>query len=135
MVHNDNSTGNKNYVVHRPRLKRLDIPKSEIGKLDISGFDIVRIALTRYPASEKLRETAFPAGWIEEIWFSTMEEHLLDKKGPFIFPQYTVSHYWHTWFSGIYRLKETEFGVWCLGGKYPEIIEKLELKKRTEPIK
>jgi hypothetical protein len=59
-----------------------------------------------------------------------MNEPFFRKKGAYTVPEYTVSKYWHSWFSGIYKLEKKDLGIWSHGGKFPEMINNLELKQR-----
>lgn len=122
LVHSGQSTGNRN---HANRLNKAYQNQSET----------IIDSLNSYPYSEKLKEATFPDGWLESVWSDTINEPLFKKKGAYTIPRYNVSHYWHSWFSRIYRLEKEWYGIWCNGGKYPDLINNLEIKQRSERSK
>jgi hypothetical protein len=70
-----------------------------------------------------------PPGWIDELWEQVTSEASLPvtqgrvKMGD-------VGCFWHTWFTGLYRLDEYKAGFWCPGGPISEGAKKLELRQR-----
>lgn len=69
-------------------------------------------------------------GWIEEVWHKATGEDLF--KSQLNIEVGSVNRYWHTWFTGLYRLDSYDTGLWCPGGPLAQCIEKLELKRRPE---
>lgn len=98
----------------------------------ISSFSLTRARDGLMAASAEHPDTILPEGWVEESWRKATGEQLFpDRLG---YMSGTVSHFWHTWFTGIYRVEQRHNGVWCPGGAIPECAGKLKLKDREEPI-
>ena len=72
-----------------------------------------------------------PEGWIEESWHQATGEDLFIR--PPGYKSASVSHFWHTWLTGIYRLEERPNGIWCPGGSIPDCAENLEIRDKEEP--
>lgn len=78
-------------------------------------------------------DLVLPKGWIEESWREATGEALFSGTPGYV--SGTVCHFWHTWFTGIYRLDAQRNGFWCSGGPVAQCVEKLEIRNRSEPIK
>ncbi len=70
---------------------------------------------------------------ISEGWF---EDVITDETGSntwlhsFYFPDHYPKRFWHTWFTGIYKIDNKAFGLWSPGGNYSNAVEGLILKTR-----
>ena len=75
-------------------------------------------------------ETMLPSGWLEDSIVSATGESVLER--PANFTAASVSHFWHTWMTGIYRIDEEVVGLWCRGGPLTNVVEIVEIRRRTK---
>jgi hypothetical protein len=99
----------------------------------ISSFSLKTARDSLSAVSADHPDTILPEGWLEESWREATGEDLFT--GRLGYMSGTVSHFWHTWFTGIYRLEERPNGVWCSGGTIPDCAENLEIRDREPPNK
>jgi hypothetical protein len=79
---------------------------------------------------ESYSNTRLPEGWIEDSTFLATGSCWF-KKGANDVHLYSVTPSWHSWFTHIYRIKETNGGIWCPGGTAGDC--QGNLKMRTKP--
>lgn len=117
LVHDAPYVGNPRWDDELQRISSFSVKTARDGLVAVS---------TNYP------DTILPPGWVEESWRQVTGEDLFIG-GRLGYMSGTVSHFWHSWFTGIYRLEERPNGVWCPGGTIPHCAENLEIRDREEP--
>lgn len=69
-----------------------------------------------------------PAGWIEDACRNREGKKVfLDWRDPM---SMSVGRFWHTWFTGIYRVTTTPAGIWCSGGTGAQCAAHLEIRPK-----
>ena len=115
LVHESPYVGNPNWPRQLERISSSSLQTARIGLLAVSP---------EYP------DAVLPEGWVEEsLHRATGEEPFTRSPGH---RSGKVSHFWHTWFTGIYRLETYPNGVWCPGGTISNCVERLEIRARYE---
>ena len=69
-----------------------------------------------------------PQGWLGEVWPKATGEQI--SRGRLGYCSGRIDHFWHSWFTGIYRLEERGNDIWCRGGRLAECVETLEIRDR-----
>ena len=116
LVHRDGYVGNRNWP-------------QELDRIATSQSKGVQEALREANADHPT--AVLPEGWIEKSLKTATGEDLF--KHPPIYMGGRISCYWHTWFTGIYRLDEYPTGIWCRGGPLAECIDRIEIRERRNP--
>ncbi|WP_372807985.1 hypothetical protein [Pontiella sp.] len=70
-----------------------------------------------------------PEGWIEEATFKATGTRWFEPS-VIEFPLHSVSPFWHSWFTHIYRLEKTNGGIWCPGGTAEVCRGNLEMRMK-----
>ena len=90
---------------------------------------IAMVSSTLKELATNRADALLPEGWLEDSIVVAIGEEVLVR--PATFTAASVTHFWHTWMTGIYRIDESVAGMWCHGGSITNVSQILEIRSRT----
>lgn len=82
--------------------------------------------------AEQYPQLVLSQGWLDDVWRKAVNEQLLSIPSHYQNTTPSIGRFWHTWFTGIYRLDGQPIDIWCPGGTLLECADKIEYRDRPK---